>query len=158
MSIGLLRNSQRRFLLPLNVSMSLRTRTFLAMVALLALFVPGASATCGSSAQRMVPSVSSALPLPLLQEPTSGSVLAQERQDGKEPSMTGLWKTVFVAGGAVVNLGFNTWHSDGTEWALDGTFPLRAATCALGCGRGSGTGLTSPSIRHSTTTPPIRTS
>jgi hypothetical protein len=37
--------------------------------------------------------------------------------------MTGLWKTVFVAGGAVVNLGFNTWHSDGTEWALDGTFP-----------------------------------
>jgi hypothetical protein len=36
--------------------------------------------------------------------------------------MTGLWKTVFVAGGAVVNLGFNTWNNDGTEWALDGGF------------------------------------
>jgi hypothetical protein len=34
--------------------------------------------------------------------------------------MTGLWKTVLVAGGAVVNVGFNTWRSDGTEWALDG--------------------------------------
>jgi hypothetical protein len=36
--------------------------------------------------------------------------------------MTGLWKTVMVSGGAVVMVGFDTWHSDGTEWSLDGLF------------------------------------
>jgi hypothetical protein len=28
-----------------------------------------------------------------------------------------------VSGGAVINVGFDTWHADGTELALDGSFP-----------------------------------
>ena len=120
MSINLFSNVQRQ---PRIVRCYPRIRILLITVALSSVWVPGAAAACGSSAQRLPPSVSSALQLPsLLQEPASDGVAADEPERGEAPSMTGLWKTVFVAGGAVVNLGFNTWHSDGTEWALDGGF------------------------------------
>ena len=124
MNINLCSNVQRQVLPPRIVSYSLRIKILLVTVALWSVWVPSASAACGSSAQRLPPSMSSAPQLPPpLQEAAPDGVAAETPQRGGEPSMTGLWKTVFVAGGAVVNLGFNTWHSDGTEWALDGTFP-----------------------------------
>jgi hypothetical protein len=44
--------------------------------------------------------------------------------------MTGLWRTVYVSGGVVINVGFNIWHSDGTEWALDSLSPpFQGNTC-----------------------------
>jgi hypothetical protein len=107
-------------------------RILLVTAALSSVWVPGAAAACGSSVQRLPPSVSSALQLPPLQEPASDGIAAEESERGEGPSMTGLWKTVFVAGGAVVNLGFNTWHSDGTEWALDGGFPPAAGNVCPG--------------------------
>src|SRR5947199_6376441 len=45
--------------------------------------------------------------------------------------MTGLWKPAYVSEGVVVNVGFNIWHSDGTEWALDSVSPpFQGNTCA----------------------------
>lgn len=121
---NLLSNVQRPVLLPRILGCSPRIKVLLVSVALSSVWVPGAGAACGSSVQQLSPSVFSAVQLPPpLQEATSDGVAGEEPQRGGGPSMTGLWKTVFVAGGAVVNLGFNTWHSDGTEWALDGTFP-----------------------------------
>jgi hypothetical protein len=124
MNISLQSNVQRQILPPRIVKCSPRIKIILVTVALSSVWVPGAVAACGSSVQQLPPSVSSALQLPQpLQEAASDGVAAENPQRGGDPSMTGLWKTVFVAGGAVVNLGFNTWHNDGTEWALDGTFP-----------------------------------
>jgi hypothetical protein len=123
MSISLFSNVQRQVLPPRIVRCSPRIKIFLVTVALSSVWLPGAAAACGSSVQRLPPSVSSALQLPSpLQEPASDDVAAEEPERGEGPSMTGLWKTVFVVDGAVVNLGFNTWHSHGTEWALDGGF------------------------------------
>jgi hypothetical protein len=157
MSINLFSNLQRQLLLPRIVSCSPRIRTLLVAVALSSVWVPRAPAACSSSVQRLPPSVSSALQLPPPQELASDGVAADERRRDKGPSMTGLWKTVFVADGAVVNIGFNTWHSDGTEWHWTAVH-RRLALSALECGRGSGTGATAPSILPSTTTLPIRMS
>lgn len=107
-------------------------RILLVTAALSSVWVTGAAAACGSSVQRLPASVSSALQLPPLQGPALDGIAAEESERGEGPSMTGLWKTVFVAGGAVVNLGFNTWHSDGTEWALDGGFPPAAGNVCPG--------------------------
>jgi hypothetical protein len=121
MTMSRFSNVQRQ--LPRILNCSPGIRILLVTAALSSVWVPGAAAACGSSVQLLPPSVSSALQLPPLQEPASDGIAAEEPERGEGPSMTGLWKTVFVAGGAVVNLGFNTWHSDGTEWAVDGGFP-----------------------------------
>jgi hypothetical protein len=97
------------------------TNTFITVLAISTLFAPSASASCGSSSQRVASGILSALPMPDIQEPVPDGLPARDPEHGKEPSVTGLWKTVFVSGGAVINLGFNTWHRDGTEWALDST-------------------------------------
>ncbi len=123
MSINQFPNLQGSVLLPRIVSFSRRIRNLIVIVALLSVWLPSAAAACGSSVQRLPPSVSSALQLPPPQGHLSDGVAAEELRPGKSPSMTGLWKTVFVADGTVVNLGFNTWHDDGTEWAVDGSVP-----------------------------------
>jgi hypothetical protein len=95
-------------------------------------WVSNAVAACGSSAQRIPASVLAAQPLPLLQESAADSTLDREPRSGdKHPSITGFWKTVYVSEGAVINVGFNVWHSDGTEWALDSSSPpFQGNTCA----------------------------
>lgn len=102
------------------------------LVTLLTLWAPGASAACGSPAQRMSATVLAAPPLPLLQQSASDSALDSEHRSGDQrPSITGLWNTVYVSGGAVINVGFNVWHSDGSEWALDSLSPpFQGNTCA----------------------------
>jgi hypothetical protein len=100
-----------------------RAMTMMGALILCALFARGAFAACGSSAQHMRATAVSTPPLPALQESAPSDVLSEQSEDEHEPAIAGLWKTVFVSGGAVVNLGFNTWHHDGTEWALDGSFP-----------------------------------
>jgi hypothetical protein len=80
----------------------------------------------------VLPSVFAAQALPLVQESAPDSTLDREPRSGdKPPSITGLWKTVYVSGGTVINVGFNIWHSDGTEWALDSLSPpFQGNTCA----------------------------
>lgn len=93
----------------------------MAVMGLSALFAPGATA-CESLTHRMSPGVLAALPLSRLPEPALRPP-APPSQDSSEHAMTGLWKTVSMADGAVVMVAFDTWHSDGTELALDGSFP-----------------------------------
>lgn len=114
------------------VSIFAEGKTLPTAVALLALWAQGASAACASSAQRILPSALAAQPLPLLQESAPDSTPDSEPRSGeKRPAITGLWNTVYVSGGAVVNVGFNIWHSDGTEWALDSISPpFQGNTCA----------------------------
>jgi hypothetical protein len=132
MNINLFPNVQRRVLLARLLSCSRKTKILIVTVALSSVWVPSAIAACGSSAQRLPASVFAAQPLPLPQESASdGAVDRESRRDDKRPSITGLWKTVYVSGGAVINVGFNIWHSDGTEWALDSlTPPFQGNTCA----------------------------
>jgi hypothetical protein len=132
MTINLFPNVQRRVLLPRVVSCSPRIKILILTVALSSVWVSSAAAACGSSAQRIPASVFAAQPLPLPQESASDSTLDREPRSGdKRPSITGFWKTVYVSGGAVVNVGFNVWHSDGTEWALDSVAPpFQGNTCA----------------------------
>ena len=95
------------------------TTAAMAVMALSALFAPQASA-CGSSTNGMALLNVSALRLP---DPAVRPLAPAPRQDDSEPSMTGLWKTVSMSDGALVMVAFDTWHSDGTELALDGSFP-----------------------------------
>ena len=97
------------------------TLTTFAVVALSAPFVPAAVA-CGSSAPPMATRALPAGLMPRLME--YPSVSPQDPPErAADPSITGLWKTTLVSGGAVVMVSFDTWHSDGTELALDGLFP-----------------------------------
>jgi len=102
--------------------------TAIAVIALSALCAPDASA-CGSSVQRMAPSRLATMPLVLAMEPVAGSVPFGPPQPEADSPMTGLWKTVFVSGGSVVIFGFDTWHSDGTELALDSFAPSSGQVC-----------------------------
>jgi hypothetical protein len=132
MNINLFPLVQRRVSLPRVVSCSPGIKILILTVALSSVWASSAAAACGSSGQGIPPSVFAAQPLPLQQESASDSAVDAERQSGhKGPSITGLWKTVYVSGGAVINVGFNIWHSDGTEWALDSLSPpFQGNTCA----------------------------
>jgi hypothetical protein len=131
MNINLFPNVQRRILLRPAVS-CFSIKILIVTVALSSVWVSSAAAACGSSTQRIPASVFAAQPLPLSQESGSDSTLDREPRSGsKHPSITGLWRTVYVSGGAVINVGFNIWHSDGTEWALDSLAPpFQGNTCA----------------------------
>src|SRR4051794_36569654 len=109
-------NAQGRVLLPRIIRCSPQTKILIVMVALSSVWASSAVAACGSAGQRIPASVFAAQPLPLPQESASDSTLDREPQSGdKQPSITGFWKTVYMSGGAVINVGFNIWHSDGTE-------------------------------------------
>ena len=48
---------------------------------------------------------------------------------GAEVTIAGLWHTEFVAGGMVVDEGFDLWNSDGTEILNDTTTPRSGNVC-----------------------------
>jgi hypothetical protein len=52
-------------------------------------------------------------------------------------SIVGLWKATFTSGGQVVDVGFDAWHSDGTEILNDYTDPVEGNVC-LGVWRQAG--------------------
>jgi hypothetical protein len=97
------------------------TTMVIAVLAVAALCAQSAPGACSSLGGQIVPGRVAALQTPPVHEVDPSGLPAEEPEHGRRPLMTGLWKTVFVSGGAVINLGFNTWHSDGTEWALDST-------------------------------------
>jgi hypothetical protein len=59
-------------------------------------------------------------------EPRIGRV---EPQRGGEPSIVGMWKVTFMAGGQVVDQAFETFHSDGTELMVDTAPPATGNVC-----------------------------
>jgi hypothetical protein len=108
--------------------------TAIAIAALATLSAPTANATCGSAeaARKALANKQWSFLRPALAQPAIKNA-APDPQDeaGEEPSIAGLWKTVFVSGGAVVTVGFDSWHSDGTEFALD-SFPVLFGTYCPG--------------------------
>jgi hypothetical protein len=132
MNINLFPSVQKRVFLPRVISCSPRIKILIVIVALSSVWASRAAAACASSAQPVAGRVLPAQSLPAVQESASDSTPDREhRAGGKRPSITGLWKTVYVSGGAVINVGFNVWHSDGTEWALDSLAPpFQGNTCA----------------------------
>jgi hypothetical protein len=125
-------NAQGRVSLSRIIRCSPRTKILIVTVALSSVWATSAVAACGSSAQRIPAGVFAAQPLPLSQGSASDSTLENDPRSGdNQPSITGFWKTVYMSGGAVINVGFNVWHSDGTEWALDSLSPpFQGNTCA----------------------------
>src|SRR5260370_23268794 len=82
-------------------------------------FSAGASAQCGTVAQQAERASQTAF---VWQEPLSPQAEAIDQKlpqaqsdDGPDAPITGFWKTTYVSGGAVVNIGFDQWHSDGTQ-------------------------------------------
>lgn len=101
-------------------------------IAGLALLVaPTSKASCGSAeTARTVFANSVAFALqPALPQSAAEAVPDSQTENGSEPSIAGLWKTVFVSGGSVVTVGFDSWHSDGTEFAYDSGPILSSTYC-----------------------------
>ena len=92
----------------------------LAVTALSIVLVPGAMA-CGSLAIAGRPAGPLGLAAPHIIERGLDRVLPS--LEGQDSRATGLWKIVLTSAGSVVMVEFDTWHSDGTELALDGLFP-----------------------------------
>ena len=44
-------------------------------------------------------------------------------------SFVGLWQVTYTSGGAVWDMSFDTWHSDGTEYDNDWAPPSTSAVC-----------------------------
>jgi hypothetical protein len=104
----------------------------IAIAALATLSAPTAKASCGSAeAARKVLANKPwfALRPALAQSAVEGTAPDAGAEDGAEPSIAGLWKTVFVSGGSVATVGFDSWHSDGTEFAVDSLPVLLGTYC-----------------------------
>jgi hypothetical protein len=108
-----------------------RIEILLVTAALSALWIPGASAAC-AAAQALPSGVAPLLQLSSPLNDHASDDVSPESGGGKSgsPSMTGLWRTIFAGtDGAVLMFGFNTWHADGSEWALDGQAPAVGNVC-----------------------------
>jgi hypothetical protein len=104
----------------------------IAIAALATLLAPTAKASCGSAeaARKVLANKPwSVLRPALAQSAVEGAAPALEAEDGSEPSIAGLWKTVFVSGGSVATVGFDSWHNDGTEFAYDSAPVVTGTYC-----------------------------
>jgi hypothetical protein len=54
---------------------------------------------------------------------------AKANPQANQPSIAGLWMTTFLAGGQIVDQGFDVWHSDGTELLNDNPPPASGNVC-----------------------------
>jgi hypothetical protein len=110
-----------------------RSLMVITIAGLALLLAPMAKASCGSAeaARRVLANKPWSALRSLAQSAAEGVVPESETEDGSEPLIAGLWKTVFVSGGSVVTVGFDSWHSDGTEFALD-SLPVLAGTLCPG--------------------------
>ena len=100
-----------------------RALMIIAVALLVTLSTPGAKAAChpGGSVQ------SASFLRPAHAHLWLGAAASQD--EDVEPSIAGLWRTVFVSGGAVATVGFDSKHSDGTEFAYDSLSALSGPYC-----------------------------
>lgn len=66
--------------------------------------------------------------LPAASRPSDLAV-APLQDDGNDRSIVGLWKTISMSGGQVVDEAFDQWNSDGTEVLNDNPSPLLGNVC-----------------------------
>ena len=85
--------------------------------------VPAASAKCFRDFREpmALPALSAAL------APTQNGDAAVEASAAA--SIVGLWTVTFTAGGQTVDVGYDAWHSDGTEILNDYTNPIEGNVC-----------------------------
>jgi hypothetical protein len=98
-----------------------------------AVFAGAANARCGISPTPRFRAASSALlSLPVRPETQPGRQPLRAADDGgqaADPAIAGLWYVQFIAGGQVVDDGFDVWHSDGTEVLNDSPAPSSGNVC-----------------------------
>ena len=112
----------------------------IAIAALATLSAPTAKASCGTAdtARKILANRPwSDLRPGLAQSGIKGTAQDAEAEDGPEPSIAGLWKTVFVSAGSVATVGFDSWHNDGTEFAYD-SGPILGGTYCPGTWKKTG--------------------
>lgn len=104
--------------------------TLIVYLAFATIFSLGARAECGVAARSLAalaPAVqamqNSAAVSPEAPSPQADWLQAQA-QAGSDIPIIGLWKAIWVSSGTTVDVGFNQWHSDGTE-VLNDTPPSR---------------------------------
>jgi len=118
----------------LNIGFKKSLARTVAITALFAAFAAGARAQCGSAAPRMAAAARLKAGLAVMDALSQSDVPLQAQSREEESSdapITGLWKAVFVSGGVTVDIGFDQWHSDGTE-IMNDTPPPAAGNVCLG--------------------------
>lgn len=108
---------------------SLRLLMMAGAVALLNVSVPtDVLANCGAAAGPTLKPIA----LHLQDDSAYRGDRAGERQgdasSGQHASIVGLWKVTLTAGGTVIDVGFDAWHSDGTE-ILNDASPVSHNMC-----------------------------
>src|SRR5215469_4046960 len=110
------------------------SRMLVACIAVCGILAGSARAQCGSAARKAAvltpglqisPDFATSSPRASSQ---TGFTPAQN-DDSSEITITGLWKVVFVSGGVTVDVGFEQWHSDGTEMLNDTPPPASGNVC-----------------------------
>jgi hypothetical protein len=92
------------------------------------LMVPSASAKCsGDALEAAIAKPSAVSALPMLGAATNPA--AEATASSAPVSIVGLWNVSFISGGAVVDVAFDAWHSDGTEILNDYTNPIEGNVC-----------------------------
>jgi len=110
-------------------------RMLIECIAVCTIFAVGARAQCGSAARKAAAFVPGLQNLQDFASSWPGALSQQtgplepQGEDGSDVPITGLWKAIFVSGGATVDVGFEQWHSDGTEMLNDTPPPASGNVC-----------------------------
>jgi hypothetical protein len=105
-----------------------------ACIAVCAILAGSARAQCGSAARKGA-ALTPGLQLPQDLAISSPRALSQtgftkaQNDDSSEIPITGLWKVVLVSDSKTVDVGFEQWHSDGTEMLNDTPPPASGNVC-----------------------------
>ena len=108
--------------------MSTLTRTILVCAAGALLSLAGAADAVAQCASPMAARRPATLKLPDLKRPAAFGDTAGSPGFSEHPSIVGLWKVTLTSGGSVIDVGFDAWHSDGTE-TLNDSSPISNHIC-----------------------------
>jgi hypothetical protein len=64
-----------------------------------------------------------------VREAMTNSITPKDDSSAPPPSMVGMWMTTLTADGDVFDVGFDVWHSDGTQVLNDSPAPAAGAVC-----------------------------
>jgi hypothetical protein len=119
-----------------------------AILALMAMFAPGANAACHASSNPRFGAAWPELKFPQVQG-NIASFSAENTKDQEEVSIVGLWHVFFVSGGQPFDEGFDLWNSGGTEILNDTSPPQPANGAGTVClGVYKKTGPATYKLRH----------
>ena len=98
----------------------------------LSIALPIASAQCGAAnltRSQAVPLLPEAALAPSIMTITVPQAAARAGTPTSQSSIVGLWQVNFFSSGQIVDVAFDTWHSDGTELLNDYTDPINGNVC-----------------------------